>query len=454
MEIKFLNKKKKNNDKLKENNILIFDESSMIENNKIRQILDIIENKNLKIFCIFVGDKNQLNPVNENENYILENSIINLEKNMRCNINSINNIFNNIIDEINNFNDNYNYINFDIFISNLKNNLQQCTNNIKIFDNKDEFILDFIKIYKNQNSIISTYTNKECDNLNSKIKNIIVENDKLELIDKYYIGQQIIFMEPYSIKNNHIIYNTSEIAYIKEIKKKHLHYKIIQIKDYINLFEKDLYNDILKNYIDLEKDIINIIKLFNSVLKFKGLIISIYNKNKLINDIEVLNSKEIMKFEDYISTIENEINKFKKKYKKDIKKDKEYSEKIKLLDNYIINNLYELLNIRIKQFAKINDGYSLTVHKSQGITVDNVYVNLEDILTMNDIKNKLKCIYTAFTRCSNNLIIYLLNNPICKCYKFSSKYIVKSGNNSGNIYWKCDKCKYFKWNNDLKLKII
>ena len=158
-----------------------------------------------------------------------------------------------------------------------------------------------------------------------------------------------------------------------------------------------------------------------------------------IQSIEVLNSKDENKINEFTKQIETEINNLKKQYKKQFndKKDNYY---ITFLTEQIINNLYELLSTSLSKFAKLNDGYALTVHKSQGITVSNIYINLEDILTMTDIKNKLKCIYTSFTRCSSNLIVYLLDNPICKCNKYSTQCI--DGN--GNIYWKCIKCGYFK----------
>ena len=460
------NKKEKNWNKCFD--IIIFDESSMIENDKLKKILDIIKNKKLKTFTIFVGDKNQLNPVNENENFILENPSINLEKNMRCNIDSINNIYNDIINEIYIYDELYDYRKLDTFILNIKKKLLNNIENIKVFNDKDEFIKDFINIYKKENSIISTYTNKECDYLNNTIKNIVVEKDNLILVDKYYVGQQIIFMEPYKIKLegfcNTIIYNTSELAQITHINKKHIYLNKIELKNFKTLLGKTpddcikMYHILTNNFNKLELNLNKIFKIFNEILKFKGLIITINNTRNNIQNIEVLNSKDESKLEECVKKIENEINNLKKKYKKEKCIDNlDSNQKQKLLNDFIINNLYELLSNWLNKFAKINDGYALTVHKSQGITINNIYVNLVDILTMTDIKNKLKCIYTAFTRCSHNLIVYLSDNPICKCNKYSTKYI-KKDNNSSNIYWKCDKCKYFKWNNNNlinnELKII
>lgn len=442
--------------------ILIFDESSMIENEKLKKILEIIKTKKLNIVIIFVGDNNQLNPVNENENFILKYPTISLNKNMRCSIDSLNNIYNYIIDEISICDNTYDYIKFDMFISNIKEKLMNNFKNIKVFNDKNEFLENFINIYKKENSIITTYTNKECEYINNTIKNKIVENENLTLVDKYYIGQQIIFMEPYlckkgSLGNNSIIYNTSELAQITNINKKHIYLNTITLEDFKSLLGKEnekikIYHILTNNFNKLEINLNKIFKLFNETLKFKGLIITINNNKNNIQNIEVLNSKEQNKLEECEKQIENEINTLKKKYKKEINNnigDFDNNQTLKLLNDYIINNLYELLSNWLSKFAKINDGYALTVHKSQGITINNIYVNLVDILTMTEIKNKLKCIYTAFTRCSNNLIVYLLDNPICKCNKYTIQFTVKNGPNKDKIYWKCEKCKYFKWNNNL-----
>ena len=221
-----------------------------------------------------------------------------------------------------------------------------------------------------------------------------------------------------------------------------------------------MYHILTNNFNKLEFNLNKIIKIFNETLKYKGLIITINNNKNDIQNIEVLNSKDENKLEECVKNIENEINILKNKYKKEVKNnitDFDDVQKLKLLNENIINTLYELLSNWLSKFAKINDGYALTVHKSQGITINNIYVNLVDILSMTDTKNKLKCIYTAFTRCSDNLVVYLLDNPICNCYKYTTKFTVNNGPNKDKTYWKCEKCKYFKWNDNLinnNVKII
>jgi superfamily I DNA/RNA helicase len=57
-------------------------------------------------------------------------------------------------------------------------------------------------------------------------------------------------------------------------------------------------------------------------------------------------------------------------------------------------------------YIEIDYGYVLTVHKSQGSTYDNVYVEYSNILSnIKDIE-KHKLLYTAITRCINKLHVY------------------------------------------------
>ena len=57
-------------------------------------------------------------------------------------------------------------------------------------------------------------------------------------------------------------------------------------------------------------------------------------------------------------------------------------------------------------YLEIDYGYVLTVHKSQGSTYDNVYVEYSNILANIKEIEKLKLLYTAITRCINKLHVY------------------------------------------------
>jgi len=57
-------------------------------------------------------------------------------------------------------------------------------------------------------------------------------------------------------------------------------------------------------------------------------------------------------------------------------------------------------------FPEIDYGYALTVHKSQGSTYEDVYIEYANILGNTRETEKLKLLYTAITRCANKLHIF------------------------------------------------
>lgn len=396
---------------LNEYDIIIIDESSMIGDNKIQQILH--EHDNKKGICVFIGDKNQLNPVNETENMLLYNSHINLLTNMRCSKKLLNKIFDFIIREIdicNTINIDYKVNMYYNFINKLLEyiNKKQNDKTLIFYNNEEQFINKFIDTYKSNDSIICNYTNKECDRLNNIIKDIIIDKYKIKIIDKkYYIGQQLIFNKRYELNG----YSTSEIVKLDNIEMDEYKFKYIEIEDLYNINTEDTnfkyfvsdfehFNSIIfekKIYNDLNK----VFKVYNKYDDIGAYKLYIYNKNHkkdTNNYIYTLKSQEETIYNKFIESIKRSIEKLNKTYEND-----------KIIRDFIISALYKLLDkYRINVFADINYGYNSTIHKIQGISISYIFVNLTDINTMSndDLKNKLKLIYTSFTRCSKCLIIY------------------------------------------------
>ena len=405
--------------------IIIIDESSMIGNNKIKTILEELQNKNC--ICIFIGDRNQLNPVNELENKILYDSDINLTINERCNKKILNKIYNYIIKEINLYSKNYKITNFNNFYNTLKNFISEINlknKYINFYNKKQLFLESYIKQYNklNNNSLIITYTNKECGNINAYIKNKIINQHNLTIIDNtYYIGQQILFMSRYTTHIN--IFNTSEIAQIIGIEQTYIKFKKLSIDNLYEINKDNSINNIYisnyneKDYLLIKKyiideygeiiidDIEELLYIYNELneVDINKIKISIVQNKKNIEDyLNIIKLSNEITYNKFIDKIEKNIVKFKNKYF--IKNNNNI-----LLNEYIINGLFLLLNVYFKDiFANISDGFALTCHKAQGSTVDNIYVDLESVkyISNNDIKNKIKWIYTSITRCSNKLYIY------------------------------------------------
>jgi ATP-dependent exoDNAse (exonuclease V) alpha subunit len=57
----------------------------------------------------------------------------------------------------------------------------------------------------------------------------------------------------------------------------------------------------------------------------------------------------------------------------------------------------------IDRFAQLNYGYAITVHKSQGSTFKNVFIDIMDIFSNYKQEERIKCLYTAITRSSQSL---------------------------------------------------
>lgn len=90
--------------------------------------------------------------------------------------------------------------------------------------------------------------------------------------------------------------------------------------------------------------------------------------------------------------------------------DSDSLESIKNVDTSI--NISEILghyisHIYTTALMEVDYGYALTVHKSQGSTYGSVYCELDDINKNRKLKERERLIYTALTRTSEKLYIYI-----------------------------------------------
>ena len=430
--------------------IIIIDEISMINPEHLEYI---IKNKNKFKLCILLGDKNQLDPPSSSELDIFKNIDINLTKNMRCKNSNIETINNFMINNIESYNSNFNYNNFIFELYNLL-----FTNNINIFLEEFDFLEEFANNYQNNNSVIGNYTNKNCDSFNNKITNMIKSQNSITMIDSYYVSQRIIF------KNKYENWNNSDFATISSIKIKK--YKFTEVK-YSNLIQinKDIKNTYLipldiKQYCNeyTEKNIklFKSQQLFNyllSVTDFSEQIINIFKEINNFSDVKinliklddesfinVLNSEYISSYLKIINKIKNLINKLNKL------KFKRLASLKSLFHKYFIEGLWTLLHkFRIDIFANIECAFACTIHKLQGCSIENMFVNLTDVFKVSENKNKLKCLYTAFSRTIKNLYIYLQFNPLCNCNCITK---LKYSDTEGIYYWICNnknkKCTFYE----------
>lgn len=59
----------------------------------------------------------------------------------------------------------------------------------------------------------------------------------------------------------------------------------------------------------------------------------------------------------------------------------------------------------LNYFSQLRPIYACTVHKSQGSTYENLFVDTGDILTNGNVEERLRCLYVAVSRASHNIVI-------------------------------------------------
>jgi hypothetical protein len=429
-------------------NVIVVDECSMLSNQIINDIKTQLEEPNSRVKIIYVGDPAQLPPVNQKNSEIFERKIkkLYLDKIVRTKNMKIMNLSN----------DHRKWI-----ISQKEEDIPEIckysSKNIKIYssshDQTNIWLDKFIKVLNKEltienakknlenNNIILTWTNKKCNQYNKYVREKIFNKKDL---DHFEIGEILIFNDFYRIekkldnkieddsdimclsippdtqkvaelsckqalpKSGVIEYDnfyTSEQIKLIDIKKKKYKFEKLVYKINNNLplkinekFKKVINN--LNKLLDIEIDIYEMKVNKLSEIKDNNFI-EIYEVFSIHPDSDKLYNNIIEEFENYISIVKAKCYNIISELKNiDNMKRCNYQSELEKK----INNLYKnWQNLVIDKFAQLNYGYSITVHKSQGSTFTNVFIDILDILSNNNNEETSKCLYTAITRSSNTL---------------------------------------------------
>lgn len=438
--------------------IIVIDEASMI--NKEIFIMLVNLSKKIKGKIIFVGDVSQLPPINEPLSKVFE-PVINKDI-PSFTLNEIVRYKNNIqvfSDRI------IKNINSDVHIS-----LKGIKDDSLIIFKEDEGWLDRYVGNMNIDNIVLAFTNDRCRELNYKIRHKYFKKCKAEYIKteiivfnnfyKSFVENTANTANTANTPPNTSNY-TSQKAIIEDLESVEYQIRGLNNQYFIDISQNIAKVDNLKPYMKLDEAILcpicldedindNIletpcnhkycekcIKMWmveNECCPFCRMEIT---EDKLIidNDI-VLSNKlfEIIKFtrnltyfiwkirlqgreNEYINVIKksniqkynSEMEQFKKMII-DIKNYIVMKTKISKRNNgFLVKRLWEYYYYNIKDvFADISYGYCLTVHKSQGSTYLDAYVDSRNILSSpKKFKQHLKCLYTAVTRPSNRLCLLI-----------------------------------------------
>lgn len=391
--------------------LVVVDECSMLSNQIILDIDNEINKKsNSKIKVIYVGDSAQLPPVNQSESIIFNKKIKKLELNKIVRTES-----NNIM-ELSNGHRKW------IASSNDKDMPSLCDyTDDKIILHSEEKVVDWLNKFVNliksnnladsDNNIILTWTNKKCDKYNSYVREKLFNKKNLE---KYEVGEILIFndfhritkiVESESKENEEIIsFYTSEQIKLHTIKQGVLNFE--KMKNLKNTEIPENISNLFVNCISSVNKLLTKTTLKVYYLQVQKLS-ELKTNSSLLYDIVTIHSdseQTYSKLKDFFEVtmceLKNSCYKIIEKLTVDIMIKAEY---LNVVDKKINRIWKEWSANVIDRFAQLNYGYAITVHKSQGSTFKNVFIDIMDVFSNCNQTERVKCLYTAITRSSHSL---------------------------------------------------
>ena len=272
----------------------------------------------------------------------------------------------------------------------------------------------------NFNDIILTWTNKKCNKYNDYVRQKMFNKKQLA---KYELGEILIFndfhrtltkISPKDLKDKEeteveqklVSFYTSEQIKLVGIKEDKFRFEKIK-----NLKSVDLPEEIATKFV-------KVITAINKILTTTTLDVYYMEVQKLSElkkkgetstyDILTIHHNSEVNYNKLKEYFEAEMVKLKNSCYKMIEELKKATDMIKL--EYLnivekkINRIWKDWQTNVMdRFAQLNYGYAITVHKSQGSTFKNVFIDIMDIFENRNQKERLKCLYTAITRSSNSL---------------------------------------------------
>jgi hypothetical protein len=390
---------------------------------------EIKKKSNEKIKVIYVGDSAQLPPVNQSKSIIFNKKIKKLELNqiVRTKSNNIMELSNGHRKWIESSNDKdmpslCDYVDdkiilhseksvinwLDKFVGLIKSNQLNQPNKLKELANVKASDSD------SDNNIILTWTNKKCDKYNNYVREKLFNKKNLE---KYEIGEILIFNDFHRIihridtdsdskENEQIVsFYTSEQIKLCGIKQDT--FKFDRIKNLKNTeIPENISNIFIKSISSINK------MLTSTTLKVYYMQVQkmseLKQKSNIIYDIQTIHSDSesaYSKLKDYFEVTMCELKNLCYKSienltKVDIMIKTEY---LNVIEKKINRIWKEWSSNVIDRFAQLNYGYAITVHKSQGSTFKNVFIDIMDIFSNYKQEERIKCLYTAITRSSQSL---------------------------------------------------
>ena len=386
-------------------NLVIIDECSMLDKKIVADILkECEEEKHNPIKIILIGDPAQLPPVNENNSDIFElierGSL--MKEVVRSGKDSIVGVCNNVrkwlFGEIAHPNLS-SFAGDGLFL--YKNNYIRKREKYKSYAGYIKVNKWFKSFLNNPDGIILAWTNRRVDLYNKEIRKIKFGKNlqRFELGDRLILTDFYLANEVGKSANEQKPFYTSEQIEILNISETTVQFKEMKVE----------FPDVLDNV----KNSIHIRHIANKTLDeinkktsraYLVYVLTVRKSNcpeQLEYVVHILKDSGIERNtmdKELASNKINELIKYCKSFHKD---------QMNQVERLVIRDLWKSFNKTfIDPFARVNYGFSTTVHKSQASSYNNVYVDVDDILNNPKIKEGMRCVYTAQTRAVNNL--YLL----------------------------------------------
>lgn len=440
---------------LNEYDLVIVDECSMIS---LQIIINLLEETGGNNKIIFSGDNIQLPPVNEKKSviFIKDKSELNYDT-FNQKVQEIDKItVNQKMDNYSSTKNRYDKLTNDIVnmkyiilkevmrnkignVVSLCYNIREWVDNIirvpdlNKFSNKNggvfmykcgdrkkkvetEWFKQFVKLQQGNSGTISniilTWTNEQTNIYNNEIRRIMFSDKGKDVkkLDKYEIGDILMLGDFYNFDENIVKGQDNKARFYTSEQIK------ITDKDNETKTTGDFTEQVTQNLIKMKNSNHILTEYKNLIKKLNTVSTRRYNTYKLyvqrlaetqlkdkISDVYVVyvvhdSHKDLLEYDKKITT--THIKNFRKSISE------KYKENMKRVDREMIRPLWRSWNkIFIDPFANVNYGNSHSVHKSQGSSFYNVFVDCDDILNNPNEDEAKRCLYTAFTRSSNELYI-------------------------------------------------
>lgn len=268
-----------------------------------------------------------------------------------------------------------------------------------------EWFQTCIKMFQNgdTSNIILTWTNSASDLYNDAMRKHLL---KKEVIDKYEVGDILILRDFYCFQETEEDDESSRFYTSEQIKIKNIETANVEVHAFQDTITKSL--KLMSDAPDIVKRCKTTIDIINKNTKrryqvWKMKVVRLPDKDSSKeNTMIVIHEKSEQTLEDDCNFINREIQKLVYYYQMN------HSGKMKTLEKNVINPMWKFWHQNfVSPFADVVYGYSITTHKAQGSTFNNVFVDVEDILHNPNKSEAKRCIYTSHTRCANELHLLL-----------------------------------------------